>query len=202
MKEKNLKEEVRTKNNNGITLIALVITIIVLLILAGVSIATLSGDNGVLNRAKEAKEKTAIAEELEQVELAVSDARIGNLSEGKDFKTELENSVNKTYPGSTVTKNGDKYTITLDNGHKYKVNGNGTVEEIVVSEDLDLAVLEKYVLGQDLEGRKLNEIFVQETVTFIDDVTTEDFDETELGVQTLSLCNNEDGTKRIIICKI
>ena len=46
------------KNEKGITLIALVITIIVLLILAGVSIATLTGDNGIMNRAKGAKEKT------------------------------------------------------------------------------------------------------------------------------------------------
>ena len=48
----------RRKNNKGITLIALVITIIVLLILAGVTIAALSGDNGILKRATEAKEQT------------------------------------------------------------------------------------------------------------------------------------------------
>ena len=46
------------KNNKGITLIALVITIIILLILAGVTIASLSGDNGILTRAAYAKEKT------------------------------------------------------------------------------------------------------------------------------------------------
>ena len=43
------------KNNKGITLIALVITIIVLLILAGVSIAMLTGNNGILTQANEAK---------------------------------------------------------------------------------------------------------------------------------------------------
>ena len=43
--ETKIKEEVRTKKQNGITLIALVITIIVLLILAGVSVAMLSGEN-------------------------------------------------------------------------------------------------------------------------------------------------------------
>ena len=50
--------KVKAKNNKGITLIALVITIIVLLILAGVTIASLSGDNGILRRATEAKEQT------------------------------------------------------------------------------------------------------------------------------------------------
>ena len=50
--------KVKAKSNKGITLIALVITIIVLLILAGVTIAALSGDNGILRRATEAKEQT------------------------------------------------------------------------------------------------------------------------------------------------
>ena len=54
--------------NKGITLIALVITIIVLLILAGVTIATLTGPNGILTQAQEAKRKT---EEAAQNELIV-----------------------------------------------------------------------------------------------------------------------------------
>ena len=53
-----IQDRVKTKGNKGITLIALVITIIVLLILAGVTIAALSGDNGILKRATEAKEQT------------------------------------------------------------------------------------------------------------------------------------------------
>ena len=53
------------KNARGITLIALVITIIVLLILAGISISMLTGQNGILNRAQEAKEKTEVAGEEE-----------------------------------------------------------------------------------------------------------------------------------------
>ena len=44
--------------NSGITLIALVITIVVLLILAGVSISMLTGENGILTQAVKAKEKT------------------------------------------------------------------------------------------------------------------------------------------------
>ena len=46
------------KEQKGITLVALVITIIVLLILAGVTIAMVLGDNGIINRANEAKTKT------------------------------------------------------------------------------------------------------------------------------------------------
>ena len=57
------------RDSKGITLIALVITIIVLLILAGVTIATLTGDNGILTRATESKEQTELADEKEKVEL-------------------------------------------------------------------------------------------------------------------------------------
>ncbi len=51
-------KEIKKENNVGITLIALVITVIVLLILAGVSIAMLTGDNGILTQAQKAKNET------------------------------------------------------------------------------------------------------------------------------------------------
>lgn len=59
------------KNQNGITLIALVITIIVLLILAGISIAMLTGENGILTQASSAKITNLRAEADERVKLAV-----------------------------------------------------------------------------------------------------------------------------------
>lgn len=60
------------KNQNGITLIALVITIIVLLILAGISIAMLTGDNGILTQANNSKYNTARAEAVEKINLALN----------------------------------------------------------------------------------------------------------------------------------
>ena len=65
---KNIQIKSTTKSN-GITLIALVITIVVLLILAGVSIAMLTGSNGILIQAKLAKENTALAKEKEEKDL-------------------------------------------------------------------------------------------------------------------------------------
>ena len=62
------------RKENGITLIALVITIIVLLILAGVTIAMLSGDNGLLTRAQDTKANQAIAGAKDEVALAYNDA--------------------------------------------------------------------------------------------------------------------------------
>lgn len=57
------------RKNNGVTLIALVVTIVVLIILAGISIATLSGNNGVITQANKAKIKTEILDIKEQFEL-------------------------------------------------------------------------------------------------------------------------------------
>ena len=60
-------------NQKGITLIALVVTIIVLLILAGVSIAMLTGQNGILNRASEASINSKIGDAEDIISLNVSD---------------------------------------------------------------------------------------------------------------------------------
>ena len=64
------KKEIKLieKNEKGITLIALVLTIIVLLILAGVSIATLTGPNGLLTRANDAKTEMGKAGAKEKVQ--------------------------------------------------------------------------------------------------------------------------------------
>ena len=59
----------KKNSTNGITLISLVITIIVLLILAGVSIAMLTGDNGIITQVKQAKEKTEEAKRKEEQDL-------------------------------------------------------------------------------------------------------------------------------------
>ena len=61
------------KNQKGITLIALVITIIVLLILAGVSIAMLTGDNGILSNAQKAQTNTVTKSNEEILKLARSE---------------------------------------------------------------------------------------------------------------------------------
>jgi len=64
------------RKDKGITLIALVITIIVLLILAGVSIATLTGENGILVSASKSREKMNIEQEREAIMLSVNEAYI------------------------------------------------------------------------------------------------------------------------------
>ena len=106
----------------GITLIALVITIIVLLILAGVSIAMLTGQNGILTQAQNAKTTTENKSAEEKVKLAVMGARAddGTLTVGK-LRTELAN-----YGG---TVEGDTFPVTAKvDGKSFTVDANGNVE--------------------------------------------------------------------------
>ena len=93
--------------NKGITLIALVVTIIVLLILAGISIAMLTGQNGILNRAAEAKEKTRVAQEDENEKLQgyedIMAQYTGSLPSREETKPYLPNSTFSKKEGDLAT---------------------------------------------------------------------------------------------------
>ena len=90
-----MKTNNQLKNENAITLIALVITIVVLLILAGVTIASLTGNNGILTRANDAKIETAVGAVKEALKLEQGEKRINEeeltpetlLAEGKVQRT-------------------------------------------------------------------------------------------------------------------
>ena len=59
----------KLKHHDGITIIALIVIIVILLILAGITIATLTGDNGIINKANEAKLETEIAQDKEMLSM-------------------------------------------------------------------------------------------------------------------------------------
>lgn len=107
------------KNNNGITLIALVITIIVLLILAGVSIAMIGGTNGILGRATDAKIRTAISEAGDQVSLEIA-----------DMQTEY---YNKVYVENDATVKGQTRQEYMDAALTTKYGTAATVGSCSVS---------------------------------------------------------------------
>ena len=137
--------------NRGITLIALVITIIVLLILAGVSIATLTGENGILTKSGTAKEQTEIEEAKEQAKLDIAAWTTNKLQNGED--TDLSDSIikeilnNKDYvaeakDNSFISKKG-KHEILYSDLYKTSTGENGgevptpsipsTVEEAIIA---------------------------------------------------------------------
>ena len=133
----------KTKQN-GITLIALVITIIVLLILAGVTIATLTGENGILTRANDARTNTEVAEEKEKVELSATGALAEGLGGEIDID-KLRTELGKYFQDGKydvqegVNEDGTEgYIVTITendpNGRKYFVDKNGNVTEYIERE--------------------------------------------------------------------
>ena len=117
--------ENKKQRTMGITLIALVITIIVLLILAGVTIATLTGQNGILSNATKSKEETQVKSAEEKVKLAITGSydTTGNINES-NFETEV------TRQGGTSTINAGEATVQID-GYSFWVDlGTGEMEMI------------------------------------------------------------------------
>ena len=128
------------RKNNGITLIALVITIVVLIILAGVTISMLSGNNGLLNKATEAKEQTEIGNEKEIISMSISVDLMNNKGENNTKAGIQEELDNMEGEGNTkVLTDGDGYIISfLNTNRNYKVEGNNQIEgpiEIEIVED-------------------------------------------------------------------
>ena len=127
------------KNNKGITLIALVVTIIVLLILAGVSIAMLTGQNGILTRASESSYKSKLQDAAEIISYGASEAitnyynkaYVDSSAAGEASPLEaIVSAYNTTAIDSNVTKNPttvtysastESYDVQLEfNGHHKK----------------------------------------------------------------------------------
>ena len=123
MSKENLK-------NRGITLIALIITIIVMLILTGVTLSITLGDNGLVNKAKEAAEETQVAMDRELLLSAVVGAM------GNDGKVNLSAIVlPEGFTGSNGTytsKSGNTFTVSENGEIVYIGNSNSGVENIVL----------------------------------------------------------------------
>ena len=119
------------KNKKGITLIALVVTIVVLLILAGVTISLLLDENGIIAKSKDARNSAIESDEKEKVEMAYVSAalkKLGDTVTAEELQEELDSSVGT---GKTdVTTNGDDTLNVLfsDTEHNFNVD-EGKVEK-------------------------------------------------------------------------
>ena len=128
------------KQNDGITLLALCITIIVILILASITIGTISGDNGILNNATMAKERSEIADEKEIIGTAIVRSmgknKRGDLEED-EFQNELDKILGERL--ATVTLDTEDYGFFVKfetSGRIYKVDRNGNVEYLGIESEL------------------------------------------------------------------
>ena len=145
------------KKNEGITLIALVVTIIVLLILAGVSVSMLTGQNGILTNAAKAKESTDSASDLEYLQLKATESLMdyyqGNDTVGEDeyvlkkWAADTGSKIKVDQANKTIEYNGKTYNIVDIIGNeseKTKIE-NDNMKQITVST----------VKDDDTESKKL-----------------------------------------------
>ena len=130
MKETNLGK------SKGITLIALVITIIVLLILAGVAISMLSGENGILRKATEAKTKTEESSLLEQIKIVAMEAMTN--AEGKMKEDVLKSGLTKIgIKEDEITKDSAGGYVIQNDSKVIRILDNGKVEELTSMSETD-----------------------------------------------------------------
>ena len=124
-----------SKSNFGITLIALIVTIIILLILGGIALATLTGENGLFARAKQAKENYSVSSAKEKLQLAISDLMVEQTSKGENLtkedlpkinNNEIDVKSTETFPIEVICENyifnvDENFTVT------YVREASGTV---------------------------------------------------------------------------
>ena len=145
------------KKERGITLIALVITIIVLLILAGVTIASITGENGILSKATQASQKTTQEKEREEIKMAVTSDNMKDITGDEresdyyieNFQKELDN-----IAGASKTK------VVYDMGVlkvTYKETGNEYYIGYDENDNEKIKTREEYLSGQKYETGDLTD---------------------------------------------
>ncbi len=165
------------KNKKGITLIALIITIIVMLILVGVTV-TVAINGGLFQKTKEAASKTQIEQEKEILTVAAIAAY--NETTGKIEKSKLTAQLN----GWTIDGEGP-FTCTSPKQNRYTVSTDGEIKYCLGTE------LEQYILGDELKGRDFDRICDLDTKKF-----------TNSNVEHLySLSDNENASQVYIYIK-
>ncbi len=146
------------KQNKAITLIALVVTIVVLLILAGVTLKLVLDNNGIIQKSKEARSETIVADEKSKVEMAYLSAalkKLGDTVTAEELQEELDSSVGA---GKTVvTTNGDGTLNVLFNetGHNYNVD-EGTVEKV----EIDNTKMAMFDTGENV-AKKMHSLAIE-----------------------------------------
>jgi len=112
------------RKNTGITLIALVITIIVLLILAGVSLNLIAGENAIIGKAEKAVSETELAQIKEEVDLAIAYEKLDYWEKRQDDKT-----INTSCEGYIKEKLESETGITTSSGATIKLDETNVVYE-------------------------------------------------------------------------
>ena len=148
MKKKSLRKILQNvkRKNRGITLIALVLTIVILVILATITINFAFGENGLVSMTEDARDITTEATEKEEIEMAVADSKIKDITTPDREKENLEESLRSQFGNDanfTVTENGDEsFLINMnDSQRSYYVESTGEI--IAQSEMIEIGTAEE-----------------------------------------------------------
>ena len=198
--------------NHGITLITLVITIIILLILAGVSITILTGENGLLTKANTAKIETKKANAEEQVKIAVA----GSFNdEGKLTADKVKEELRKIPNVGDIRDTDGGFPIEVDlDGYTFIIDENGKVIRKTVKPlvNYTLSTKEQVAEGTQIMVTITATIGEEETITKITkpdgtsvvNTNTTNFSVTTNGIYTVIVegSNGETTTTKITITNI
>ena len=120
-----MKRENIIEKEKAITLIALIITIVILIILAGIAVATITGENGLFARAKQAKRDYSISSAKEKLQLAISDLMIEQTSKGENL---TKDNLPKINSDEIDVKSIEKFPIeVICQNYKFNVDENFVV---------------------------------------------------------------------------
>ncbi len=154
MKKKSLRKILQNgkRKNAGITLIALVLTIVILIILATITINFAFGENGLVSMTEDARDITTEATEKEGIEMAVADSKIKDITTPDREKENLEESLRSQFGNDvnfTVTENGEgSFLITMnDSQRSYYVESTGEI--IAQSEWIEIGTAEELKAFRD-----------------------------------------------------
>ena len=129
MKKTEIKSFNIYKNENAITMIALIITIIILLILAGITIATLTGENGILKRATIAINKTNEASAKEKLQIELVNIQSEKMSKGKNANLiSLDEKIEELKDKGIIVENSGTPRNVIVDGYTFKVKDDLTIE--------------------------------------------------------------------------
>ena len=148
----------KTKSMKGITLIALVVTIIVVLIFVGISISMLTGENGILKNVANARENSEISNEKEYIKLAYLNAKIDKETKLDDnLELKIQNELNALLGnGKTTVIAEDNIVVKFkENNRTYILDATqGDIKQTEMKIDDNPGNIKVGINGESLKGNE------------------------------------------------
>ena len=127
-KDKNTKEKVKMKRNNGVTLVALILTIIIIIILAAIAISSSKNGGGLIKRSQDSVTKLSVSELNDRIELAKSNLTRRNLDEPYSIDELADELRNEDTDVTFKSEDNDKASWIIENQeYEFKEEKDGTI---------------------------------------------------------------------------